>query len=163
MGVALEIMLVLVCQLYPNHSEFDILHNFFNVFAKWPWADEHKGIVIIKGYFNFIAPFFFIVSSWSRPSPFFCRTSRSEAQRRCVRVRGTVVQREPNLPQTGHEDHHSLLSPGKHYLQSIKPAVACHKDRAFSWSCYNSIHHRRKRSSSGRSSARPLVVSVLFL
>jgi poly(A) polymerase Pap1 len=49
MGVALEIMLVLVCQLYPNHSEFDILYNFFNVFAKWPWADESKGIVIITG------------------------------------------------------------------------------------------------------------------
>ena len=49
MGVALEVMLVLVCQLYPNHSEFDILYNFFNVFAKWPWADESKGIVIITG------------------------------------------------------------------------------------------------------------------
>ena len=49
MGVALEIMLVLVCQLYPNLSEFDILHNFFHVFAKWPWADKDKGIVNIKG------------------------------------------------------------------------------------------------------------------
>ena len=62
MGVALEIMLVLVCQLYPNHSEFDILHNFFHVFAKWPWADEHKGIVNINGAllcFSFFSCFVF--------------------------------------------------------------------------------------------------------
>jgi hypothetical protein len=51
-----------VCQLYPNHSEFDILHNFFHVFAKWPWADEHKGIVNIKGAllcFSFFSCFVF--------------------------------------------------------------------------------------------------------
>jgi poly(A) polymerase Pap1 len=46
MGVALEIMLVLVCQLFPNHSEFDILHHFFQWFAQWPWGDS---IVMIKG------------------------------------------------------------------------------------------------------------------
>ena len=62
MGVALEIMLVLVCQLYPNHSEFDILHNFFHVFAKWPWADEHKGIVNIKGALLFFCFCFVIVN-----------------------------------------------------------------------------------------------------
>ncbi len=49
MGVALEVMLVLVCQLYPNYSEFDILHRFFAIFAQWPWADESRGIVIITG------------------------------------------------------------------------------------------------------------------
>lgn len=49
MGVALEIMLVLVCQLFPNQSDLDILHNFFKLFAKWPWDHEDKGVVIIKG------------------------------------------------------------------------------------------------------------------
>lgn len=49
MGVALEVMLVLVCQLYPNYSEFDILQKFFAVFAQWPWADDSTGIVIITG------------------------------------------------------------------------------------------------------------------